>query len=125
MGLTLKLNNMMQATIDMTGLPDALAIDLKKQMEAMVEKAKADLPISFQDRVDRALYDLPEELGEITNSKALTASLEAELRTHIEKVGFVELVVGAARTSVNCIDDEFNHDEFEYELRRLIGTLFI
>ena len=124
-GAYFKLNNMQQATIDMTGLPDALALDLKSQMEAMVEKARADLPISFQDRVDRALYELPEELGEITDSQALASSMKAELQAHFDKLGFIERVSTQANNCYNAVDEEFDSLEFEHQLANILAQFFV
>lgn len=115
----------MHATIDMTGLPDALAITLKNQMEAMVEHARAALPFSFQERVERALYELPESEGHDVRVELLAPLLEAELRTHIEKLELIELIIDAARNSVDWGDETFGNEEFEHQLRRLIGTLFV
>ena len=124
-GAYFKLNNMQQATIDMTGLPDALAIDLKNQMEAMVEKARADLPVSFQDRIDRALYELPEELGEITDSQALASSMKAELQAHFDKLGFIDRVSTQVNKCINWDEEEFDSLEFEHQLSNILNSFFI
>lgn len=115
----------MHATIDMTGLPDALAIDLKNQMEAMVEKARADLPISFKDRVDRALYELPEELGEIADSEALAKTLMTELQAHFDKLGFIETVSTKASSCINWYLEEFDDEEFEHQVSVALNRFFL
>lgn len=115
----------MHATIDMTGLPEALAADLEKQMLAMVEKARADLPISFQDRVDQALAELPEQDVKDIRLDMLVSSLKSQLQQHFDKLGFIDVISEKASSCINWNEEEFDGEEFEHQISVALNRFFI
>lgn len=116
---------MKQITIDMAGLPDELAADLEKQILAIVEKAKADLPISFDQRVELALAELPYEDVKNIQLGMLVSSLKSQLQQHFDKLGFVQVVSEKAVACTNWIDEEFGDAEFEHQVSELLESFFI
>ena len=117
--------NQMRVTIDMTGLPEMLAFDLEKQMLAMVEKAKDDLPVSFQDRVARALAELPELDVKDIQPDMLVSSLISQLQAHFNKLGFIEAVSTKASSCINWNEEEFDALEFEHQVQLVLERFFM
>lgn len=127
-GAYFKLNcmNKMQATIDMAGLPDALAFDLKNQMEAMVEKARADLPISFQDRIVMAVDALPcSGITELVTYEEVATTFKEQLEAHIDKLQLEDQICNLATNCVNWNAEEYSDEQFARELRKILDQFFI
>lgn len=124
-GVTSNFNHMKNINIDVSDLPEELAMDLEKQARELVEKAREELPISFQDRIDRALYDLPEELGEITDSEALVKLIKKELQAHFDKLRTIDQIVNKAEDAISWDEEEFDRNELESDISHALNQFFL
>ena len=110
--------------VDVTGLPEALVQDLEKQALAIFEQAKADMPISFVDRVTRALYELPERDVADVDINMLISSLKSQLQQHFDRLYFIDTISDEARNCINWELEIFDAEELEQQLGKVLNQFF-
>ena len=91
----------------------------------MEEKAKADMPVSFHERIEKALNAIPDSEGSDVRAEVLVPLIIVQLQAHFDKLGFTDVLSDKAASCVNWDEELFDATEFEHQVSAALNRFFL